>query len=80
MDVGRKRAIVKKSTIAHLKQQVEASALAPKVMLPSKAAPKRNGMGRMIILPRRGRVNLLGQTERISCRNLPHPPCYGVGP
>ena len=35
--------MMRKSTVAHLKQQREVSTSAPKAMLPYKAAPKRKG-------------------------------------
>lgn len=50
MDAGRQRAMVRKSAAAHLKQQREASASTSKAMLPSIAAPRRKGAGRMIVL------------------------------
>ena len=46
MDIGRQRALVRKSVVAHPKHQGEASAFPSKVTPPPKVVPKQKGAGK----------------------------------
>lgn len=72
MDIGRQRALIRKSATAR-KQQGEASASAPKVVL--KAINKRKSEAEDDRPPKKG----TGPSTRDQQRKSPPPPHYGVG-